>query len=70
MRNVKGLVIFIWLHFKTWIQLLKLYALTSLPPFFIVYLYYIIKVQNPEKLSQTRIYELFWISNDEYELLN
>ncbi len=40
------------------------------PPFLIVYLYYIIKVQNPEKLSQTRIYELLWISNDEFKLLN
>ncbi len=40
------------------------------PQFSIVYLYYIIKVQNPEKLSQTRIYELLWISNDEYKLLN
>ncbi len=33
-------------------------------------MYYVIKVQNPEKLSQTRIYELLWISNDEYKLLN
>ncbi len=24
------------------------------------------KVQNPEKLSQTRISELLWIINDEY----
>ncbi len=56
--------------FKTLIKLFKLYALISLPPFLILYLYYIIKVQNPEKLSQTRIYELLWIINDEYKLLN
>ncbi len=46
--------------------MLKLYGLISLPPFLIVYLYYIIKVQNPEKLSQTTISELLWIINDEY----
>ncbi len=32
-----------------------------------VYLYYIIKVQNPEKV---KFFELLWISNDEYKLLN
>ncbi len=58
-------VILIWLHFKALIKLLKLCALISLPPFLIVYLYYVIKVQNPEKISQTRIYELLWIINDE-----
>ncbi len=59
-----------YFHLITLIQLLKLYVLISLPPFLIVYLYYIIKVQNPEKCSQNRIYELLWIVNDEYKLLN
>ncbi len=34
------------------------------------YLYYIINIQNPEKISQTRISELLWISNDAYKLFN
>ncbi len=33
-------------------------------------IYYDLKVQNQEKLSQTRMYELLWIINDEYKLLN
>ncbi len=32
------------------------------------YLYYIINIQK--KISQTRIYELLWISNDAYKLFN
>ncbi len=60
----------VYFHLITLIQLLKLYVLISVPPFLIVYLYYIIKVQNPEKWSQNRIYELLWIINDEYKLLN
>ncbi len=48
--------------------MLNLYTLISLPPFLIVYLYY--DSTESRKLSQTRIYELLWIINDEYKLLN
>ncbi len=49
-------VIFIWLHFKTLIKLLKLYALVSLPPFLIVYLYYIKSTESRKTKSNQNLW--------------